>query len=255
MNKKILFMVIDNKVKYLSDSDMDHREWYKSLNLDLDEFDNVVRGFILDNKIVFYKGLFKYDNETIDIAEKMDPEMRKKLNNPNLEVYCGVYTNEGEKWEPIHRVDNPNINNRFEKDTNIEKKTIEKSNDIKEELDPLIEIKNNYEDPKIVKRAMIGTIIVLIINIILKIVLYKTNCLVLSNTLDTLLVFIQFILLIVSIYLYNIKNKLASITSLAAAVTIVLTFNIFDIILGLIYFIFMIDQSIFSKIVNKIVKK
>ena len=34
MNNRILFMIIDDQVKYLTDNSMDHNEWYKSLGLD-----------------------------------------------------------------------------------------------------------------------------------------------------------------------------------------------------------------------------
>ena len=54
MNNKILFMIIGNEVKYLADSNMDHREWYTSLGLDINNYDNIVRGYIIDGKIIFF---------------------------------------------------------------------------------------------------------------------------------------------------------------------------------------------------------
>lgn len=252
MNNRVLFMIIDNEIKYLINSNMDHKEWYKSLNLDIEEFDNIVRGFVLDNKIVFYKGFFKYDKETIKIAELYYPSIRKYLNNPTLEVYCGVYPGkQGEKWEPIVRIDNSNTDNRFNKDTNIEKQKLERPKEIKEELDPLIEFKNNFSDPKIIKNLLIFTIIISVINLILKIILYTTHTIELSNTLDLILVFIQFLLLGFTIYGYSKKIKNTHLIAVITSIIMILTFNIFDIILGIIYFIITIDQSIFMKIINK----
>ncbi len=57
MNNRILFMIIDDQVKYLTDSNMDHREWYVSLGLDPNNYENIVRGFVMDGKIIFFKGM------------------------------------------------------------------------------------------------------------------------------------------------------------------------------------------------------
>ena len=75
MSNKTLFMIIDNQVLYLSDSNMDHREWYVSLGFDSSSFDNVIRGFIADNKIIFYKGFFQYDDSVIKAAEVLSPSI------------------------------------------------------------------------------------------------------------------------------------------------------------------------------------
>ena len=256
MNNKILFMILDNEVKYLTNSPMDHKEWYESLNLDMEEFNRVIRGFILGNKIIFYKSDFRYDDETIKVAEEKYPEIRKALKNPNLEAYCGVYPGkEGEAWEPIVRIDNPNIDNRFN-DTKIERQQVENSHgQLKEEFDPLIEFQNDYENPKVIRNAIIVTVIVLIINFILKFILHQSITTETNSRFASLLVFLQFILLIASIVCYKTKVKQANIVALAASIAMFLTFNIFDIILGLIYFMFTIDQSILFRKRNKKVNK
>ena len=48
---RILFMLINGEMKYLQQNDGDHREWYLSLGGDPNNFENIVRGFILDGKI------------------------------------------------------------------------------------------------------------------------------------------------------------------------------------------------------------
>jgi hypothetical protein len=82
-------MIIDNQVKYLTNSSMDHREWYNSLGFDPNNFDNIVRGYVLENKIIFFKGMmFNYDEEVINKARIFTPSIRVSMNNPSLEVYC-----------------------------------------------------------------------------------------------------------------------------------------------------------------------
>ena len=84
-NNRILFMIIDNQVMYYQELDKDHKEWYLSLGLDESKFYDVVRGFISDGKIVFYKGEnFNYDDEVMKIAKSFAPSMRITLNNLNL---------------------------------------------------------------------------------------------------------------------------------------------------------------------------
>ena len=254
MSDRILFMIIDNEVKYLENSTMDHREWYKSLNLDIDKFDNIIRGFIMNNKIIFYKGFFNYDNETIKVAEYFYPSIKEKYNNPNLEVYCGVVPGKpGEKWEPILRIDDKDVsNNRFDNDMHIEKKKIKNEyGEISKELKPIIDVKNNYNDTQVVKNAMIMTLVVLVLDSILKIILFTTGSLH-SSLFDIFIVFGQFVCLILSLvgYIKGIKNT--QFISFAAAIFIILSFNIFDIILGFIYFVYSIDQSFINKIISKI---
>ena len=48
MNNRVLFMIIGNEVKYLQNSNQDHREWYLSLGLDANLFDSIVRGYVID---------------------------------------------------------------------------------------------------------------------------------------------------------------------------------------------------------------
>ncbi|MBQ2640258.1 MAG: hypothetical protein IJF92_05835 [Bacilli bacterium] len=252
MNSRILFMIIDNQVMYLENSNMDHKEWYESLNLNIEDFDNVVRGFIMNNMIIFYKGFFNYDNETIRMAEKFYPDIKKSLNNPNLEVYCGIVPGKpGQKWEPILKIDGKtNLNNRFTNDTKINKNN---SNNIKtsKKLEPIIDFKNNYNDSKVLKNAKIMTIIVLIIDVLLKIILYSRGSLS-GGLFDTIIVFTQFVLLIVSIVGYTKGINKTYILSFIASICIILSFNILDIVLGLIYFTYTIDQSFINKFILKI---
>ena len=58
---RIAFMIINDEIIFLEYSIMSHREWYESLSLKQENFKKIVRGYILENKAVFYKGEFFLD--------------------------------------------------------------------------------------------------------------------------------------------------------------------------------------------------
>ena len=91
MDNKIQFMIINGDVQYLQNSTMDHREWFISLGGNPADFEQVIRGFIMDNKIVFFKGLnFNYDQQVMNAAIIYSERIKQAMNNQNLEVYCGI---------------------------------------------------------------------------------------------------------------------------------------------------------------------
>ena len=248
---RVLFMIVGNQVKYLTGSELDHREWYNSLGLDPNNFDNIVRGYVLENKIIFFKGMmFNYDEEVINAARVFTPSIRVALNNPSLEVYCGITVNgQGQKWEPVLRI-NENEITGFVQPKKVEEKPKEHI-----ETGPMIELKNDYENPKFIKTASIVTGIVLVITIIIKIVLFsKKEILQVTNGFDVLLSFLQVIALGFVIYGYNKKIPYTKYIAMIASVLMILTLNIFDIIIGILYFVFNIDQRYFTKLFD-LVKK
>lgn len=248
MNNRILFMIINNQVRYLESPTGDHREWYLSLGLDPNNFDNVIRGFIMDNKIVFYKGsTFNYDQEVINAALIYSPSIRTYLNNPILKVYCGIMINGyNSKWEPVLEIKDEEINNYVPPVVKEEKKDYSKV-----ETGPVIEFKNDYNDPKFIKRAVIVTGIVLVLTLIVKIFLFqKQSVLQTRNFLDILLAVGQIALLGVTIYGYISKKSFTKYIGLIASVLIILTLDVFDIIIGILYFIFSIDQNYYIKLFN-----
>lgn len=246
---RVLFMIVDNQVKYLTGSDMDHREWYTSLGLDPNNFDNIVRGYVLENKIIFFKGMmFNYDEEVINAAKVFTPSIRLSLNNPSLEVYCGIVVNgQGQKWEPVLRI-NENEITGFVQPKPVEQKTREHI-----ETGPVLEMKNNYEDPKFIKVASIVSGIVLVLIIIVKIMLFsKKEILQTNNLFDILLSLAQVGSLGFVIYGYNKKIPYTKYVGLIASVLIILTLDVYDIVIGILYFLFSVDQSYFIKFINLI---
>ncbi|MBE6160083.1 MAG: hypothetical protein E7157_03440 [Lactobacillales bacterium] len=103
---RIAFMIINNEIIYLENSKMSHIEWYKSLGYKEEDFNNIVRGYTKDNKIIFYKGDFLYDDETINTAITFAPIIKEYINNENAEVYAGVIKGKiGEQWEPCLKIE------------------------------------------------------------------------------------------------------------------------------------------------------
>ena len=250
MNNRNLFMIINNGVQILPNTPMDHREWYISLGLDLDNFESTIRGYIIDNKIVFFKGSnFSYDDETYKAALSYSPTIKNYFNNPNLEVCCGIIINGNSKWEPIVKISNEEI-------ANYKPVVIKEKKDYSQvETAPVIEFKNNYEDKKFILTATIVTSIVLVLVIIIKIVLFKEKkILQFNNPVDLLLSLLQMGLLGFSIYGYIKKLSYTKYISIIASILIVLTLDIYDIIIGVLYFLFSIDQNYFIKIINLIKK-
>ena len=257
MENKVLFMILDNQVVYLQNSNMDHREWYVSLGRNPDDFDNVIRGFVMDGKIVFFKGInFNYDQEVINAATKVAPSIRITLQNPNLEVYCGIVVNSyGEKWEPVLRINEEELVGFLPK----QEEKIDIVQSVNSELGngPILELKNNYNDDKFVQLAIRITIFVLIIFVgyVLFSIIFHRNTI---PRFDYFLWFIELFLLIFTIYGYKKKLNIVKYIGMGASILLLLMFHPFSIVLGIFYLLFNVDQtyilSIFS-FVKKIGKK
>ncbi len=236
MNNKVLFLIIGNEVKYLQNSTMDHKEWYVSLGFDPNTFDSVVRGFILDNKIIYFKGMYTYDEEVIKASKMFTPSIRYTMQNPSLEVYCGItFFPNSTNWEPVLKI-NENEITGFP----VQKEEIPKV----ENSGPVVEFKNDYNDKQTRKNAIIVTSVVLLLTIIVKVFLLKQGItLSMKNPIDVLLVFGQVGSLIFSIVSYILKKEYVKYVGVVCSVLLILTLNIWDILLGIFYFFFSVDQN------------
>jgi len=250
-NNRILFMIIDKQVKYYQGTDMDHREWYISLGLDPNNFENIIRGFIADGKIVFYKGQnFNYDDEVMRAAKAFAPSMRITLNNLNLEVWCGAMVDGfNSKWEPIVRINDTELTGIIDEPVKVEKKVI---SDKPQEA--VIDFKNDYDNPAFIKRAILVTIVTLVLTIFIKVILIKSQKMYTSNRGDLLLMLAQIGLLGGSLYGYISKKKITKYLGIGVGIALLLMFDPLDIILGILYLVYSIDESYYVKLIQ-IVKK
>lgn len=243
VNTNVLFMIFNNEVKYLNNNSMDHREWFISLGGNIDDYPNLVRGFISNGKIVFYKNNFSYDEEVIKAAKIYAPSMKVVLGD-NLEVWCGVLPGKpGEKWEAIMKLNNNELTGFVpEKKTNP---PTERKDFVQESA---IEFKNDYQNPKFIKGATIISIIVIILTTISKIILISSKHFKVGLSYDSLLLLLEYGTLIYCIYGYNKKKSNTKIVSMIAALSLVLMFNIIDVITGILYFLFNIDSGYFTRV-------
>lgn len=98
---RIAFLIIDGNILYLENSGMGHLEWYLSLGYPIDNFNNIVRGYLKDDRLVYYKGDFDYDEEVIETAILTENIIKEHCNNLDAITYCGVTKGEiGESWPP-----------------------------------------------------------------------------------------------------------------------------------------------------------
>lgn len=291
MEEKILFIVIDGEIKFLKTSTMDHKEWYQSLGGDPELYDNVIRGFVMEGKLIFFKANLNYDSEVIDFATKMAIPMKKQLNQPDLKVCCGIEPgHDGQKWEAIltlkeedldgyvapvsaapsnqtediilHRNDPPTtpgagpipempeqleIQKQKEEE---EKKLLEQQLAQQTPAEPIIEFKNDLNDPEFIKAAVKFTIILIVAAVVAKILLVATGKLDTSSRGNTLLIFIQIGGLIFSIVGYNQKLNKTKYIALASAAASVFLFDIMDIVIGVLIFLFTIDHTYVKKMME-----
>lgn len=291
MNEKILFMIINDEIKFLpKSSQMDHKEWYESLGMNPEEYDNVIRGFIIENYCIFFKANLNYDSEVIDVATICGPIIKKQLNRKELKVCCGINPgHDGRKWEPIvmlkgkgleAETENTKEASRIEADTKIEEKSIEElkdmpydletENKIEEEtkintpeieklteeqpIDPLIKFYNNFSDPEFIKYATKFNIIMIVLAIIVKVMLFSSKKLMFQDRWGMLLMVAQIGGLALSTYFYQKKSPYAKYLSLISTIALFFMFDLLDIILGILVLFFTVDQNYIIKLVEYIKK-
>ena len=251
MNGKIMFMVINDHVEYLNNDKFDHKEWYQALGLDPNLFENVIRGYIIENKIIFFKGLnFNYDESVIQAAMKFAPGMRQFLNREDLEIWCGIlaYGGYDNRWEPVYHINDSDIASYVEKP----KEEVKPEVVAPKNLEPVIDFKNDYDDPKFIKIAVIYSIITLVLTILLKVILASMQIYSFNRFGDFLLTILQIGLLVFSIVGYVKKSPNAKYFGVGAGIVLCLTFHIFDILLGINYALFSIDAHIYVVLFNGI---
>lgn len=243
-NNKIMFMIVNDDVAYLQNSEMDHREWYISLGLNPDEYENVIRGFVMDGKIVFFKGsTFSYDADVMKAAKVYGARMRKTLNNQELGICCGIMINGyNSKWEPIVKINDDEL-----VPLESDEKYLTLSDFIPK--DDVVDFKNNYSDASFRKRAILATLITIILSIIIKVILVSTNKMYMSKFGDFIIVASQIIFLFSFIVGCLLKKNGAKLFGIAASLSLLLTFDILDLILGVTYFLFIVDEKFFSKFI------
>ena len=251
MQEKILFMIFNNEIKFLNNSDMDHREWFLSLGGNMEDYEQTIRGFIMEGKLIYFKADLKYDNEVIDIAIKTANLIRKQVKNENLKVCCGINPgHDGEKWEAILTLKEedldgyvPPVDEEEEKRKQEQKqKQAEMLKQI-EPTEPIIEFENNFEDPEFIEYATKFTGVLLVVALVAKLIYISKKMLFLSDRGTVLLIVAQMAFFALTIVGYNKKMPQAKYFALGASASSVLMFNLIDIVIAILNFIFTVNQN------------
>ena len=165
----------------------------------------------------------------------------------NYEGDCGIEAHSlGGKWEPIVKINDNEL-------TGIVQKKEEPKPVVPKETGPSLEFKNDYENPKFIKRAIIVTIVVLILSLLFNItdIMRDPSRL---DFLEFLFIIGQVVCFIATIIGYIQKKETVKVTGILAALLLVFTFNLDNIVLGIFYFVFSVDQNYILKLIELIKK-
>lgn len=103
---RVAFMIIDGEIMYLRDSGMSHLEWYISLGFPVEKFDDIVRGYYKNGRVIFYKGDFLCDESVIEYAKYYGNYIREEVGDADALVFAGVKKGKvGEAWDPIVKIE------------------------------------------------------------------------------------------------------------------------------------------------------
>lgn len=269
MNTNLIFLIVGDNIKYLDNPTIGHGEFYDNLGLDRNNYQNTCLGTVVDNKIVFYKSDYSYDDYVINCAKSFGLDVMKHINNYDLKVCCGVLLGSHGDWEPIYILNDIDIEGYKAKEkakTRFEKGIENKKEEVKEEKKDnnteimgrdVLDFNNKFDDESFIKRAIIVTFIVLILNIIITLLWIKIYPIHNSRG-TTFSLFVSTLLLLVSIFFLKTKNKNIKISSIIASILIVFNFNILSILLGIFYFIFIVDEMYINnimKFINNFINK
>ena len=95
----------------------------------------------------------------------------------------------------------------------------------------------------------------MVLTFIIKSMLFQQKqILKLDHFMDVLFVLGQIGLLGVTIYGYLNKKEFAKYSGIAASLLIILTMDFFDIVIGILYFLFCIDQNYYVKMIEFVKK-
>lgn len=100
---RIAFAIINKDLHIIQNDPRGHKEWLlEEFGLDEQNFEKIVRGYIKEDKIVFYKGSdFTCDSEVCDIAYSYFYKLLSYTNSRKVNIYAGVIRGEiGEEWKP-----------------------------------------------------------------------------------------------------------------------------------------------------------
>jgi len=89
--RKVVFLIKDDQILLREDDGLLHEQWAKSLGIDKDDFNYVVRGSIVQDEgrwsALFYYNYDKNDGRCAAAARKFAPEIMKYCKTDRLEIW------------------------------------------------------------------------------------------------------------------------------------------------------------------------
>lgn len=84
------FIILNNVLEFLPDgSSMSHFEYCQTRGLDKEKFNKITRGFYLNDKVIFYKDNFIFDDDVINEALNYLDEIAIKVSSSGFEIHFG----------------------------------------------------------------------------------------------------------------------------------------------------------------------
>ena len=92
--KRIAFIIINNKINFIKNSDLSHWEYCENLNISKDIFNTLTRGYYFNGRIVFYNDNFTYDNNVITEGLKYLVKIKEECKIDKADIYFGLIIDE-----------------------------------------------------------------------------------------------------------------------------------------------------------------
>ncbi len=87
---RIAFVIIDNKINFIENSEMSHWEYCQTLNVSKEKFNELIRGYYYSQRVVFYKDNFTYDDNVIKEGLKYIVKIKEKCKFEKADIYFGL---------------------------------------------------------------------------------------------------------------------------------------------------------------------
>ena len=100
---RVAFLIYNNKIMFLENSEMSHFEWAKSIGISKEDFNSLTRGYCYKANIIFYKGEFSYDYRNsikIKLLINYCLDVLRHCKLTHAKVYVGVKVGVGKIWPP-----------------------------------------------------------------------------------------------------------------------------------------------------------
>lgn len=241
---KILFIIYQDEIRFVPNKSMSCKQYFLSLGGNMNDYDNLIRGMITDNKLLFMKTNYQYDSEVVSVAKKCAPVIKERLNMPQLITCCGIVKGVGkDPWKPALVLEDENVTINEEQRELLERVEYQNTPTPSTSENVVLEIKNDITDEKFAKYASRFSFYLLLATIISKVVLHFQHKLDLDNRFILLLVVVQIVSLVLCIFGYRKQKKKTFVFGLTATAALFLLLDLYDIIIGSITLLFTVDQT------------